>query len=151
MADSTRRGDLVRYNEDGSLTFIGRKDAQVKIRGQRVELGGSSNTACWNVFWRARQVAAELIVPQGANASPTLAAFLEMKDNTASNVDKPETFTATPSPISSDVAAKLAEYLPNYMIPPCSSTCGSFNDTYRKDESETTPRDWRIIQRTAAR
>lgn len=34
-----KTGDLVRYNEDGSLTYMSRKDAQVKIRGQRVELG----------------------------------------------------------------------------------------------------------------
>ncbi|RYP90232.1 hypothetical protein DL770_003653 [Monosporascus sp. CRB-9-2] len=34
-----KTGDLVRYNEDGSLTYVSRKDAQVKIRGQRVELG----------------------------------------------------------------------------------------------------------------
>ena len=34
-----RTGDMVRYNEEGSLVYLGRKDAQVKIRGTRVELG----------------------------------------------------------------------------------------------------------------
>ncbi|KAI0855373.1 peptide synthetase [Xylaria cubensis] len=34
-----RTGDLVRYAEDGSLRILGRRDAQIKVRGQRVELG----------------------------------------------------------------------------------------------------------------
>lgn len=33
-----KSGDLVRYGSDGSIHFIGRKDTQVKIRGNRVEI-----------------------------------------------------------------------------------------------------------------
>ncbi len=34
-----KTGDLVRQNSDGTFDFIGRKDFQLKVRGQRVELG----------------------------------------------------------------------------------------------------------------
>ncbi|KAL8884876.1 MAG: hypothetical protein Q9215_007164 [Flavoplaca cf. flavocitrina] len=34
-----RTGDLVRQNDDGTLTYIGRHDNQIKIRGQRVDIG----------------------------------------------------------------------------------------------------------------
>ncbi|KAB8257986.1 acetyl-CoA synthetase-like protein [Aspergillus pseudonomiae] len=34
-----RTQDLARYNVDGSITFIGRADTQIKINGQRVEIG----------------------------------------------------------------------------------------------------------------
>ncbi|KAI1262508.1 hypothetical protein F5Y18DRAFT_397403, partial [Xylariaceae sp. FL1019] len=34
-----RSGDLARMNPDGSISYIGRADGQVKIAGQRVELG----------------------------------------------------------------------------------------------------------------
>jgi amino acid adenylation domain-containing protein/non-ribosomal peptide synthase protein (TIGR01720 family) len=34
-----KTGDLVRYSSDGSLNYVARKDTQVKMHGQRLELG----------------------------------------------------------------------------------------------------------------
>lgn len=34
-----KTGDLVKYNHDGTIHFIGRKDNQIKLHGQRMELG----------------------------------------------------------------------------------------------------------------
>jgi acyl-coenzyme A synthetase/AMP-(fatty) acid ligase len=38
-----RTGDLGRWNKDGYIEFIGRKDSQVKLRGLRIELGEIEN------------------------------------------------------------------------------------------------------------
>ncbi|KAJ5354279.1 non-ribosomal peptide synthetase [Penicillium brevicompactum] len=74
-----KTGDLVRYRSNGTLVYIGRKDAQVKIRGQRVELS--------EVEFHLSQIldeisslllAAEIITPTGG--SPLLAAFLATGD-----------------------------------------------------------------------
>jgi amino acid adenylation domain-containing protein len=34
-----KTGDLVRYNHDGTVGFIGRKDTQIKLHGRRIEMG----------------------------------------------------------------------------------------------------------------
>lgn len=38
IADICLEGDVVRYNTEGSLVYIGRRDSQVKVRGQRLDL-----------------------------------------------------------------------------------------------------------------
>ena len=112
-----KTGDLVRYNEDGTLVFVGRKDAQVKVRGQRVELGEVEHhiKAC---VPGVMQAAADLITPKGSRAGPVLAAFVVMSGEPSAA----ETGTAGSNRISvmtlsSDVEDALAERLPSYMIP----------------------------------
>ncbi|KAL5084629.1 hypothetical protein Trisim1_011538 [Trichoderma cf. simile WF8] len=117
-----KTGDLVRYNEDGSLNYIGRKDNQVKIRGQRVELGEVENhiLACVN---GVREVAAEVILPAGDGASPTLVAFLLMqedyipKENADGSLYEDGDPRARVLGISATADGYLTERLPKYMDP----------------------------------
>lgn len=70
-----KTGDLGRYNMDGTIEFIGRKDTQVKIRGFRIELG--------EIEFHLRaglpgieQVAVEAVQPTDSSKSAFLVAFL---------------------------------------------------------------------------
>lgn len=110
-----KTGDLVQYNEDGSLTFLGRKDTQVKIRGQRVELGEVEH---WvqNFMLDASQVVAEVITPLGENSYRALVAFLRIS-NEATKTDELSDGAAKLLPIPVDVENKLSEHLPSYMVP----------------------------------
>jgi amino acid adenylation domain-containing protein/non-ribosomal peptide synthase protein (TIGR01720 family) len=116
-----KTGDLVRYNDDGSLVFVGRKDTQVKIHGQRVELGEIEHHVQVCVPG-AQQVAVDMFVPGGNGATPMLAAFIVTAKNTnMTNGDLTnghrEKHTAKVITVPIDVGKALAEQLPNYMVP----------------------------------
>lgn len=70
-------GDLLRYNPDGSLTFMGRKDDLVKLRGQRIELGEVEHhvrSCLRDPSECAGGIAAEIITPR-TSISPLLVVF----------------------------------------------------------------------------
>ncbi|KAH6661595.1 hypothetical protein B0J14DRAFT_690385 [Halenospora varia] len=110
-----RTGDLGRYHIDGTISFIGRKDNQVKIRGQRVELGEVEHTLMQNSLVQH----AITIVPASGPCRGQLVAALTLSGRTITG--KP-----TPLQILSDevlptallkIREELAEKLPVSMIP----------------------------------
>ncbi|KAL7915692.1 hypothetical protein GGI35DRAFT_4429 [Trichoderma velutinum] len=110
-----KTGDLVRYNENGSLTYFGRKDAQVKLRGQRLELGDVEH---WvqKCVPQARHAIAETIVLQREDSSHTLlAAFLELGGS--GQKEDLESVAAEILVVDAAIQDELAEHLPSYMIP----------------------------------
>ncbi len=66
-----RTGDLVRTLESGALSYLGRSDAQVKIRGHRVELSAIEAHLC-----RCEGVVAAACALQGEPHARELSAFL---------------------------------------------------------------------------
>ncbi|MCP4128707.1 MAG: amino acid adenylation domain-containing protein, partial [Gammaproteobacteria bacterium] len=87
-----KTGDMVKLLPDGSIFFIGRKDGQVKIRGQRVEVGEVQ------------------VALQAVNSSITQAVVLMHEESLVGFV--------TPGSVDgSAVKTSVSEVLPPYMVP----------------------------------
>ncbi|KAL9600221.1 MAG: hypothetical protein Q9179_003287 [Wetmoreana sp. 5 TL-2023] len=69
-----KTGDLVRQNSDGTFDYVGRKDLQVKVRGQRVEIGEvEHHLSTW------RGTAASLVTkPQSGPYAQALVAVVQL-------------------------------------------------------------------------
>ena len=75
-----RSGDLVRYDSDGAVRFVGRKDTQVKLRGLRIELGDIESSLL-KAPPGMKEVVSMIIEPQVNGGHKTLAAFVVLKEN----------------------------------------------------------------------
>lgn len=116
-----KTGDLVKYRPDGSLTYIGRKDNQVKLHGQRMELGEIE--ACLESDARLRN--ALVALPKSGIFKGRLVAIVSFKD---SKTENPGLATSHFTPVSdsdmeaarlqvSELQHTLSENLPPYMMP----------------------------------
>ncbi|KAG5657323.1 hypothetical protein KAF25_005887 [Fusarium avenaceum] len=101
-----RSGDLVRYNPDGRITILGRGDSQIKIRGQRVDLG-EIESCIVKLMPNVRMAVVEYLQLSG-NQRALVAAleFLEDDDHRSDVAD-----------YSTWLKKSLAERLPAYMVP----------------------------------
>ncbi|GFG49808.1 non-ribosomal peptide synthetase [Mycolicibacterium agri] len=92
-----RSGDTAMWTEDGDLVYVGRSDQQVKLRGFRIELGEVE--------------AALAALPQVSNA----AAAVRSDDHGRSRLIG--YVVANPTFDVGQARARLAERLPDYMVP----------------------------------
>jgi amino acid adenylation domain-containing protein len=119
-----KTGDLVRQTSDGSLQFVGRKDDQVKLHGQRLEVGEVEH--CITLVCTAIKTAAvECIKIADQNNRVSLVAFIapaiegawgqqQSYENGLDLIAAPnDDFYST----IADLHASLVELLPSYMIP----------------------------------
>lgn len=93
-----RSGDLVRMRVDGSFDYIGRKDSQVKLNGQRVELG--EITGAIEKTGRADQAATVAIRKE--DGSMELCSFYSSSDKEDGK---------------KEILKEISKLLPDYMIP----------------------------------
>lgn len=116
-----KTGDLVRYDPDGEVGFIfvGRKDTQIKLRGQRVELGEIEYHV--KNLLPGTEVCAEIIAPQGQGKESMIVAFISDRE-----AAKPEDATAEAQHLElsprvrelvAELDGKLSQVLPIYMVP----------------------------------
>lgn len=117
-----RTGDMVRYRPDGQMTVFGRKDTQIKIRGQRVELG-EVEYQVHSSFEGSQDVVVDLVYT-GKDKTPNLYAFICLDADTAKSSVVEESrpgFVAVPDNSfraqAATCASHLLDHLPAYMVP----------------------------------
>ncbi|MDP5209828.1 non-ribosomal peptide synthetase [Microbulbifer sp. 2205BS26-8] len=92
-----KTGDLVRWNSNGSIAFLGRKDNQVKMRGFRIELGEvEAALRRWEGFSEA------LVTADQSNGETRLLAYY-VSEAQSLDIDK--------------LRSHLLEQLPEYAVP----------------------------------
>ena len=115
-----RTGDLVKYCPDGTIEFLERKDHQVKLRGQRMELG-EVEYQLRRVLPSRTAVVADIISEESSGGEPILVAFICREDLTKSKIGfSLVTDSATMQhfgDLITSIKPELIETLPSYMIP----------------------------------
>lgn len=114
-----KTGDLGRYDPDGlgGIVFVGRKDTQVKLRGQRVELG-EIESQLKAVLPSEANVIAEVITPKDYGGQPMLVAFVAFQPKGHGQAELAlDEISSELSSVLTKANADVAKTLPRYMVP----------------------------------
>ncbi|KAI1819369.1 hypothetical protein F4861DRAFT_146977 [Xylaria intraflava] len=117
-----KTGDLVRYALDGSICYLGRKDSQIKLRGQRIELG-DVETHVRRQLSMSRSVSVDIVNPNDGS-SPYLVAFFTMQPHSQHGTDAGAAHEGLFLPPTDEYSRmilrareQLQKVIPNHMIP----------------------------------
>ncbi|KAH8647274.1 hypothetical protein BX600DRAFT_532767 [Xylariales sp. PMI_506] len=112
-----RTGDCGIRNADGTVLYLGRADRQVKIRGQRAELGEVEH-AILATEPMVDQVVVEMIVPEVRGQTTFLAAFVKRRGLAGGDESSPLLpMDENSHKLLAEVQIKLLESLPHFMVP----------------------------------
>jgi len=110
-----KTGDLARHNEDGTFQILGRRDTQVKLRGQRIELGEIE----YHVLREVKgclEVGVEVIKPNNGAGAPMVVAFVRMQPGSIADANVSSEGTVS-NVVLESAEARLRQLLPPYMVP----------------------------------
>ncbi len=117
-----RTGDLGRYHADGTIEFMGRKDSQIKLRGQRIEPGDVEYHIVQSLPTGVA-VAVDVVSPDGGSAASQLAVFVGLDGTRVRGCDSESVMAVSTSEKegllshTQGLQKKLSSVLPTYMIP----------------------------------
>ena len=111
-----RMGDLVRYMPDGRIQFIGRRDTQIKLRGQRIELGEIEHQLRKSIP-DLTEIAVEMVKLAGKDAPNMLAAFMSLDQGEKEVIATTPESMALFAQLIDGLDVKLPHLLPHHMIP----------------------------------
>ncbi|KAI8228035.1 Nonribosomal peptide synthetase 2 [Colletotrichum sp. SAR 10_96] len=110
-----RTGDLVRLLHDGCFDFLGRADDQVKLRGQRLEIGEINHS----IRTRVSEVSdvATLVTKHGSLDKDMLVSFVSHKSTANSKAELQVLDETTTAALVRSVQKACRDTLPGYMVP----------------------------------
>lgn len=112
-----KTGDLGRYNDDGSISFVARKDNQVKVRGQRMELQDVEHN-----LYRMSQVGHNVVALAASGVfAKQLVAVLTLNTVESESQELRTLSIIQPTPtikrVVREIQDELSRRLPVYMVP----------------------------------